>query len=257
MTNVLSVVTAVHEPSLTFLPEAYQSLAEQEMPPGWSWQWIVQEDGRTGAASAVLPDDPRITNGTARRSGAGATRNMALARAAGSLVKVLDADDRLTAGALARDVAVFTQRPTVGWTVTSALDLMPDGSTTGREHTDPPAGQLSRTHVLHYFQQNDYRLPVHPATLCVRRELLVAIGGWMALPAGEDTGLLLAVSVVSDGYFIAEPGLLYRKHPDQITGHATWTEPTEWAARMRLIEARALALETLWRHRRQPGSWAL
>jgi hypothetical protein len=125
------------------------------------------------------------------------------------------------------------------------LDLLPDGSTIGWEHADPPEGQFTRTHVLNYFQQNNYRLPVHPATLCIRTELALALGGWMALP-GEDTGLLLAVSVIATGYFIGKPGLLYRKHPDQITGQADWTEPSEWVPRMRLIEARALALHKLW-----------
>ncbi|MGC9671450.1 glycosyltransferase [Planosporangium sp. 12N6] len=249
MTNLITVVTPVHEPSVRYLPEAYESLVSQEMPPGWAWQWIVQEDGQTGAASAVLPEDPRISLGTGRNGGTGTARNMALTRAEGSLVRVLDADDRLTPGALAREIAVFTQLPGLGWTTASALDLLPDGSTVGWEHTEPPEGPLTRTHVLDYFRRNNYRLPVHPATLCIRTELALALGGWMALPAGEDTGLLLAASVVADGYFIGAPGLLYRKHPDQVTAQAWWTGPSEWNARMRLIEARALALRDLWGRR--------
>jgi glycosyltransferase involved in cell wall biosynthesis len=239
----------VHPPSVPYLADAYESLASQEMPAGWAWQWVVQEDGRTGAASAVLPKDPRISAGTGRKGGAGTTRNMALARAEGSLVRVLDADDRLTPGALAREIEAFTRSPSLGWTTASALDLLPDGSTIGRAHADPPEGRLTRTFVLSYFQQHNYRLPIHPATLCIRRELALALGGWMALPAGEDTGLLLAASVTADGYFIGTPGLLYRKHLDQITGQADWTKPSEWLPRMRLIEARALALRRLWEQR--------
>lgn len=98
--------------------------------------------------------------------------------------------------------------------------------------------------MLTYFQQNGYRLPVHPATLCIRRELALALGGWMALPGGEDTGLLLAASVVTDGFFINEPGLLYRKHPDQITAQADWAATGEWELRMHLIESRAVALRS-------------
>jgi len=64
----------------------------------------------------------------------------------------------------------------------------------------------------------------------------------MALPGGEDTGLLIAASVVSDGHFIAAPGLLYRRHSAQITNRETWAGTAEWAARMRLIEARGRAL---------------
>nr|WP_205863883.1 glycosyltransferase [Planosporangium mesophilum] len=246
---MISVITPVHEPSVRYLPDAYDSLVAQELPAGWAWEWVVQEDGQTGTVSAALPADPRLSPGTGRKGGVATARNMALARAEGSLVRVLDADDRLTPGALAREIAAFAQSPALGWTTASVLDLLPDGSTVGWEHTDPPDGPLPYAYVLNNFQQNNYRLPVHPATLCLRRELAVALGGWMALPGGEDTGLLLAASVVADGYFIGRPGLLYRKHPDQITGQATWTEPTEWNARMRLIEARAHALRDLWRQR--------
>ncbi|MET7804340.1 hypothetical protein [Micromonospora chersina] len=66
----------------------------------------------------------------------------------------------------------------------------------------------------------------------------------MALPGGEDTGLLIAASVVRDGYFIAEPGLLYRKHPDQITARSDRSANEEWQHRMQLIEARASALQS-------------
>jgi len=73
----------------------------------------------------------------------------------------------------------------------------------------------------------------------------MALGGWMALPASSDTGLLMAADAVSDGYFSAETGLLYRKWPGQMTNQVAHTEPSERAARMRIIEERALALRSL------------
>ena len=245
MTNIISIITAVHEPSIRYLPEAYGSIVSQEMPDDWSWQWIVQEDGRSGSAAKVLPpDDARISTGTGTKGGPAVTRNMALGRAKGNIVRVLDADDKLTPGALARDIAVLHDQ-SIGWTTSRVLDLLPDGSTTGWEHADPPAGRLVQGKVLTYFRENNYRLPVHPATLSIRRKLVLALGGWMALPGGEDTGLLVAASATNDGFFIATPGLLYRKHPAQITGQASWKEPTEWTARMQLIEARGQALQTM------------
>ena len=245
MTNIISIITAVHEPSIRYLPEAYGSIVSQEMPDDWSWQWIVQEDGRSGSAAKVLPpDDARISTGTGTKGGPAVTRNMALGRAKGNIVRVLDADDKLTPGALARDIAVLHDQ-SIGWTTSRVLDLLPDGSTTGWEHADPPAGRLVQGKVLTYFRENNYRLPVHPATLSIRRKLVLALGGWMALPGGEDTGLLVAVSTTNDGFFVAEPGLLYRKHSAQITSQVSWKEPIEWAARMKLIEARGLALQTI------------
>ncbi|MDG4794052.1 glycosyltransferase family 2 protein [Micromonospora sp. WMMD1082] len=243
----VSVITPVHPPSIPYLVDAYESLRSQELPDGWVWEWLVQEDGRTGKVAASLPNDPRILSGTGKPGGPGTARNMAMARSDGDLLRVLDGDDQLTPGALAREIEILASQADIGWTTCSVLDLMPDGSTIGWQHADPPDGTLQQGEVLTYFRDNGYRLPVHPATLCIRRELALALGGWMALPGGEDTGLLLAASVVTDGSFIAEPGLLYRKHSDQITAQSDWTATEEWQLRMQLIEARAIALQTPFR----------
>lgn len=245
MTRLVSVITPVHWPSVAYLVGAYESLAGQQLPDGWDWQWLVQEDGQDGLLVDQLPElDPRISPGSGRSGGPGVARTLALSRAEGELVKVLDADDQLTPGALARDIAVLTGDPAIGWTTSRVLDLLPDGSTQDWGQ-DPPDGLINTGAVLAFWQANDYGLPVHPATLCMRVELLLALGGWMALPASEDTGLLLAASTISPGYFIAEPGLLYRKWPGQMTNQATHREPAEHTARMRVVEARAHALRAL------------
>ncbi|WP_228986583.1 MULTISPECIES: glycosyltransferase [unclassified Micromonospora] len=244
VTQLVSVITPVHAPSIEHLPGAYESLAKQDMPPGWDWQWLVQEDGQTGALVDVLPDDPRISLGTGRAGGPGVARTLALSRVSGQLIKVLDADDQLTPGALARDIAAFDAHPQIGWTTSRVLDLLPDGSTAGWDK-DPAGGVIDRGAVLAFWQANDYRASVHPATLCLRRELVFALGGWMALPASEDTGLLLAANAVSEGYFTREYGLLYRKWPGQVTSQAAHREPAEYQARMRIIEARAHALASM------------
>ncbi|WBB73421.1 glycosyltransferase [Micromonospora sp. WMMD1128] len=244
LTQLVSVVTPVHAPSIEHLAGAYESLTKQDMPTGWDWQWLVQEDGQTGALGGVLPDDPRISIGAGRPGGPGVARTLALSRVTGDLVKVLDADDQLTAGALARDIAAFDTYPHIGWTTSRVLDLMPDGSTLGWD-MDPDGGLIGRGAILAFWRTNGYRAQVHPATLCIRRYLLVALGGWMALPASEDTGLLLAASAVSEGHFTREHGLLYRKWPGQVTSQSAHREPGEYEGRMKIIEARAVALASM------------
>ncbi|MGW5639197.1 glycosyltransferase family 2 protein, partial [Streptomyces sp. NPDC003832] len=220
---------------------AYASLCEQELPDGWAWQWVVQEDGTGETVAPHVPDDTRVTFRQGRPGGPGVARTIALAHADGPYVKVLDADDRLTPGALARDLAVLEGGSGVGWVTSRVLDLLPDGSTAGFPD-DPGAGPIERGAVLDFCRANDFRAPVHPASLCVRRDLLLALGGWMALPASEDTGLLLALNAVSRGWFTAETGLLYRKWPGQATGQASHVDPAERAARMAVAESRAQAL---------------
>ncbi|MEU5624004.1 glycosyltransferase family 2 protein [Streptomyces tendae] len=246
----VTIVTAVHGPSAPFLPEAHASLCAQELPAGWEWRWVIQEDGRTRDVRPYVPDDPRVVfhqGRHGRQGGPGLARTMALAHADGPYVKVLDADDRLTPGALARDLAALEADPSIGWATSRALDLLPDGSTAGFPG-DPAHGPIERGVVLDFWKANGFRAQVHPATLLVRRDLLLALGGWMALPASEDTGLLLALGSVSRGWFSAEAGLLYRKWEGQETGRPPHTDPAERTARMAVAEARARALASFgWR----------
>ncbi|WP_051840169.1 glycosyltransferase family 2 protein [Streptomyces sp. NRRL F-5126] len=240
----ITVITAVHGPSAHFLPEAYKSLCEQELPERCEWHWVVQQDGMTGEVAEYVPDDPRVTFKQGRPGGPGTARTLALAVADGAYVKVLDADDQLLPGALARDLAALESDPSIGWATSRVLDLLPDGSTAGFP-ADPRPGRIERGAVLGFWRANDYRAQVHPATLFARRELVVALGGWMALPASEDTGLLLALNAVSTGWFTRDTGLLYRKWHGQATHQAAHTDPAERGARMAVVEARARQLSSL------------
>jgi hypothetical protein len=244
--SVISVITAVHPATVGHLPDAYASLARQVLPAGWEWEWLVQEDGQTGVlhgSPVTGPPAPaaRVRLGSGPAGGAGVARTLALARAAGSVIRVLDADDILMPGALARDIAVLASH---AFATSAALDLLPSGSLAAP--ADPhPEGPLVRGTVLELWRANSYRLPVHPATLCIRRDLLLALGGWMALPASEDTGLLIAANAVSDGYHLAEPSLQYRRWPGQSTAQEAHSQAIDAATRVRLIELRAQALTDL------------
>ncbi|ROO50808.1 glycosyl transferase family 2 [Micromonospora sp. Llam0] len=243
--STISVITPVHTPAIPYLEAAWQSLLDQEMPAGWDWEWIIQEDGEDGEAFAAIPDDPRIQYDMGRKSGPGVARTIALSRSSGELVKALDADDMLTPGALAREIAILSAYPEVGWTTTSTVDLLPDGSLM-KWHSDPTEGIFARSAIYDYWSQNEYNLPVVPGTLCIRRELIMALGGWMALPASEDTGLLIAASILQEGYFIAEPGLVYRKWSGQSTAQSSHHDETERRARITVITRRAEAMKALW-----------
>ncbi|MFF2651703.1 glycosyltransferase family 2 protein [Streptomyces sp. NPDC058045] len=248
MRRRIIIVTAVHGPSAHFLADAYKSLCEQELPDGWEWHWLIQEDGAGDQVSPHVPDDPRVSFRQGRRGGPGVARTIALAHADGDYIKILDADDQLTPGALARDLAALEADPTLGWATSRVLDLLPDGTTAGFPG-DPEPGPIERQAVVDHWTTHDYRAQVHPATLFVRRDLLLAVGGWMALPASEDTGLLLALNAVARGWFTAEVGLLYRKWEGQMTSQAAHVDTAERDARMAVVEARARALEGMgWRY---------
>lgn len=238
---VISVVTCVLPAKSQWLEATWKSLVAQHMPPDWSWQWLVQVDGPGGLAWEPPVDDRVSLVANSRDRGPAISRTLTLGRAAGELVRVLDADDQLTDGALARDVDAFAENPAIGWVTSRALDLLPDGTTIDVD-AGLAAGPVVRGAVADYWLAHDHRLPVHPATLCARLDLVLALGGWLALPTSEDTGLLLALDAVAAGSFIEEPGLLYRKWPAQLTAGSGHNDSAERAARISVIEARVRSL---------------
>ncbi|WP_411100655.1 glycosyltransferase family 2 protein [Streptomyces sp. x-45] len=242
MNRTISIVTPVHEAAVRFLPAAFTSLQAQELPHGWEWEWLVQVDGGDETdVPAEIRADSCVKVGGNRRGGPGVARTLAWGRSHGELVKVLDADDILPKGALARDIETLEGNPSVGWTVCRVLDLMPDGTLQHYTLGDPEPGPLIRGEIYAYWNST-HRPMVHPASLCIRETLLAEIGGWMALPASEDTALLMALDVMADGWFIGEAGLHYRKHPGQTTAHPDHRGGAEWEARMGAIRKHADAL---------------
>lgn len=245
----LSIITAVLDGYHQHLPETYESLRGQVMPDGWDWQWIVQEDGQTGRPLTLLPADSRISPDTGPRGRAATARTLALSRAEGILVRALDADDLLTEGALIRDISTLTEHPDIAWCLSPTLDLLPDGVLApGR--SPAPAGSVPAHHFMNASEHEDL-LAIAGTALCAYTELVRAVGGWPAIPANDDVGLLLAVDAVSDGWMIDQPSLLYRRwHGNTTAAH----EPGAEARRVAILDHACALRRTGWKWSPRPNS---
>jgi glycosyltransferase involved in cell wall biosynthesis len=236
---VISIVTPVQSGRHNFLLDAYQSLTEQQLPDGWLWEWLVQEDGNTGVALRDLPDDPRIKAGVGRTGRAPMARNLALSRATGVVVRALDADDLLTSGALRRDIEALAAHPEISWCVSPGVDLHPDGSLVPGPR-DPVPGPLKAGLLVEGYRAD--LLPVVGGTLAAYSDLVRTLGGWPALPASEDVGLLLACEAISLGWMLKEPSLHYRKWSGQSSAEPSFQDESELAARRDILLTRVDAL---------------
>ncbi|WP_405803113.1 GltA [Streptomyces sp. NBC_01187] len=254
--RVISVITPVHVGGDGFILETFESLASQKLPAGWSLEWVVQEDGRTGEPLRGVPDLPWVSKGNGRAGGAARARTVALPRARGSLVRTLDADDLLPdADVLARDIDVLLDRPGIGWCVSPCLDLLPNGELKEGPN-DPAPGLLPDGFLLDSLIEGE--LPVMGTTMTAHTALVRAVGGWPAIPAFEDAATLLACEAVSSGWVQEQPGEIYRKHTSQSTASVEYHDPKERELRVRASIERALALrDTGWRWTPAENWWQL
>lgn len=242
---LISVLTPVHADRAEYLAEAGESLAGQELPAGWELEWLVQEDGpESGLADVArrFPFTRYQANGETLR--VNITRNVALSRANGSLVHVLDSDDLLLPGALRTAVEAFDAHPRIHWVTAQAHDLLPDSSRLSFPAPIEPGliepGELTRL-IL------DSGKPAAPcAGLTARTGTVRAFGGWVATPRGGDLALVVALAETTPGYLTPEVTWLYRRHPGQITGQAGWSRLQ--AESTALIRQRIAALRDLGLH---------
>lgn len=236
MNRRLSIITAAYGPLATYFETTIHSVRQQELPEGWELEWLVQEDGPNPTLEALVADEPHVryaANGA--QTGISATRNLALTRATGDVVQVLDHDDVLLPGALATLLPRFDD-PGTHWVVGQADDLLPDGSRRTYESALPfgrvPAGTVNDWAINH-----DGNWPIHCAGLMLRTNLVRAVGGWGGTPVDDDIVMFSAVSELADGYNDPTVTWLYRIHDRQTHRSAAW--------RSRNADGRRIALQRI------------
>jgi cellulose synthase/poly-beta-1,6-N-acetylglucosamine synthase-like glycosyltransferase len=211
MTQV-SVITALADRPGHRLAEVHAALNAGH----GDWEWLIQLDG-TGEHDlpATVAEDPRVriaSNG--RQLGIAATRNRALARCAAPLLLGADSDDLLLPEAIGALLPAFAD-PTVGLAFGDWVEYWPD-----REPFVPkprfvsgriPAGTLSRIWAAERW------VPMHLAGAMWRTDAVLAVGGWSAIVAGSDIGLMLGVDAAWCSSYVPVRTFMYHHHAEQVT----------------------------------------
>ncbi len=217
-TAVVSVITAV-DSAQNFITDSANSLYAQVLPSGWDWQWCVQIDGDDEMPDLGAAGDRRVTvqrNGG--RAGQAATRNLALTRARGSIVVNLDADSLFLKGALRSIVDCFAANPSIAWVsagnVKVDLELC---EIRGFVPTELSGRRVPKGTLETLWRPAEGQVPIIPHTVSYRTDVVRRIGGWMALPRSEDTGLAMTVSHLHDGFILNRPTIRNRSWNGQVT----------------------------------------
>lgn len=241
---LISILTAAFAPAAAYLDETIDSIRRQNLPANWELEWIVQEDGTEPRLSSRFSKLKFVHYGANEAQlGVAATRNLALSRASGALVQVLDHDDVLLPNALSTIIPRFTTNR-IRWAIGQADDLMPDGTRIPWNSALPygiiPAGQVNE-----WARAHGGNWPIHCAGLALHTESLRAIGGWSGVPADDDIAMFAALSEMSDGYNEQAVTWLYRQHPRQTNRTTEWQTYSAAGRRVALQRAAALRLTEL------------
>ncbi|MGW1994888.1 hypothetical protein [Embleya sp. NPDC001921] len=168
-------------------------------------------------AIAVLPV---VDSTIAVLAGAATARTVALGRVGTPWTAVLDADDVWLPGGL--DALFETAvRTGAAWCAGRSVDLVDGRRVDFPDHL--PRGPVAPGAVFEASELLGF-IPFVGAAMVWRTETLWEMGGRPALPACEDSALILAASEVHEGYYLdGEPVYGYRKYAGQTTslpGHA-------------------------------------
>jgi glycosyltransferase involved in cell wall biosynthesis len=238
---LISIITPLYRPAPDHLRETVKGVVEQDLPPTWSLEWIVQEDG---PERSVAPDLLGVGGDTYEANGAhlgvAATRNIALSRVQGDLVQVLDQDDYLLPNALAVLAPRFDD-PAIHWAVAQADDLHPDGSRTSWPSV-LPYGAISPGLANSVAIERGGNWVVHCAGLMLRTAVLRALGGWVTGWGDDDVVMFAGLAEIAKGYNDPAVTWLYRQHGDQLHRRPESQERSQRGRQMAL--QRVVAMRT-------------
>jgi glycosyltransferase involved in cell wall biosynthesis len=247
---LISVITATYAPTADYLQETADSIAAQELPPGWDLEWVVQEDGDSPQLSGFferVPFAKYAANG--RHYLTALTRNLALSRASGVLMQALDQDDLLLPGALTTLIPRFAEHR-IHWAIGQADDLMPDG--TRRAYPSRiPFGLMKTGQVNAWAAEAGGNWEIHAACLMMRTASIRALGGWTGIPGDDELATFAALSEITDGWYDEALTWLYRHHEKQMHRTAAAEERSAMCRRAALQRVQAVKASGL-----KFGPWA-
>lgn len=222
-------------PRQRHLQETLLSIQKQTFQ---DWEVVLVLDGdceENRRMAAVLPADRiRIVLTPSPRSGPAAARNTGLPECRGDLVAFCDGDDLCEPERLARQVAEFDRRPTLGMLATWARRFDSDtGADLGPLRC--PAGSDALARRLLLFNT------VTVSTVMARPEVLRAAGGFRdAAIHCEDYDLWLRILGRAEMGGLTEELVRYRVHRGQFSHQAKILPQSGLLRREKLAAARRL-----------------
>lgn len=202
MSESISVIIPTYNRA-SYLPATVQSVLAQTIPVQ---EIVIVDDGSKDETSDVvrhLPGPIRYIQ--QQNQGPAAARNNGIRHAEGSLIALLDSDDRWEPLKLESQLACLRGRE-VGMVHTAARIIDARDQITGAVWSRPEY----RGDVFHRLLISN---GVNASSVLVRRDLLMEIGGYdERFPCLENWELWLRLSRTTNFAYLSEPLIRYRVH---------------------------------------------
>jgi len=212
-----------------FIEETIASVFSQTLD---DWELILVDDGSSDGSSAIAqryarehPDRVHYcTHEGQLNRGVCASRNLAIGRAQGRFIAILDADDVWLPEKLAEQVDVLEEHPHVGMTFGAARywrQWNASGAPTGNDYTPSPGIEIDTVHeppsLLRRCHPLGRAVAPCPSDLLLRREALLAVNGFEEEFSGiyqmyEDQAFLAKIYIAVPVFASAKTWTLYRLH---------------------------------------------
>jgi glycosyltransferase involved in cell wall biosynthesis len=194
------------------LPQAIASVLSQTET---NLRLIVVDDGSDDETPAIVRDfasrDARVTLLSQSGQGISAAMNAGIAAGAAAFIARLDADDIAAPDRIARQLRYLRDNPQVVAVSGAHLEIGADGKPTGRSHD--PAMEFTIDAKCAPAAEP----PLTQPFFMVRREAILATGGYRPFPVSEDSDLYWRLS--EQGRLANMPDILgsYRVHTGSIS----------------------------------------
>jgi glycosyltransferase involved in cell wall biosynthesis len=197
-----------------YLAAAIESVIAQTFR---DWELVIVDDGSTDRTASIAREferkhSERIHVLAQRNGGVTVARNTAIRAAGGTHFAFLDSDDLWPPTKLARQAALFAERPDLAFAYSGYLLI--DGAGRPVREVRPDPRFQGRIPDLLWLEDNE----IVGATLMVRREELFEVGLFdERLKGSENLDLRLKLARLGPVAFVDEVLYKYRRHDDSLT----------------------------------------
>jgi hypothetical protein len=244
---LLTILTATYPPSNKYLKQAAESIAASgQLPDGWEMEWVIQED-LSSIGDSQEKQEPvensllQAISGVQVKHkknltslGIPQTRNLAIARSEGELIRNLDSDDLLPSNALTDAITALLEYRSAVFVVGNALDLNNDQSLSEFDLSLFPTVDwkgdfsslfkpgLQEPGLLVSIFKKEGVFPIHCSCATFRRQIVLAFGGYPAIPRNDDLALFASLSEIAPWDNLEQTALIYRRWEGQTTNQDHW-----------------------------------